>query len=161
MGRGDIVNFFTNSLSQRDWTDSSTRETKKTGKEFEVAQVLVIDDDPQIVEAVELILEKEGHHVRSASSAAEGAATLAGCEPDVVILDVMMEQENSGLALARKLRRSGFTRPIILMTSLGRVTGFDYGRNEDFTPVDVFLEKPVSAKTLAEKVREVLEQSGG
>jgi DNA-binding response OmpR family regulator len=90
----------------------------------------------------------------------EGKQALGTFKPDVMILDVMMEQPDDGLALAQELRREGNTVPILMLTSVGRVTGMSYDRDNDLVPVDAFFEKPVRPGDLLRKVAELVKRQG-
>ena len=124
-----------------------------------MAKVLVVDDDPDVVEACRLFLESKGHKVVCAYSRAEGMKAIQESNPELLVLDVMMEQPDDGLAMAQELRRTGYKAPILMLTSISKVTGMEYGRDKDLVPVDAFVEKPVSAATLAAKVAELLGKS--
>ena len=129
-----------------------------------MARILIVDDDPDVVEACRLFLEREHHQVAWAYSRAEGMRAIAEHAPDLLILDVMMEQPDDGIAMAQDLRRQGFSRPILMLTSISRVTGFTYGKDKDLVPVDEFQEKPIEPATLVRKVAQLLaahEQQAG
>ena len=126
-----------------------------------MAKILVVDDDPDITYAVSLYLKREGHEVQAAGSRAEGMKALAAFQPDLMILDVMMEQPDDGIAMAQDLRRAGSTLPIVMLTSVGKVTGMSFDRDSDLVPVDAFFEKPVKPETLLAKVSELLKQKRG
>jgi DNA-binding response OmpR family regulator len=121
-----------------------------------MAKILIVDDDPDVVAATTLFLEKEGHEVASAPNRADGMAAIRKAKPDLLVLDVMMEQPDDGIAMAQDLKKEGFDRPILMMTSIGRVTGMDFGKDEDVIPVDDFVEKPVKPAVLVEKVKALL-----
>jgi DNA-binding response OmpR family regulator len=123
-----------------------------------MARILVVDDDPDITFAVSLFLKKEGHEVQVASNRSEGKQALDSFKPDLMVLDVMMEQPDDGIALAQELRREGRTLPILMLTSVGKVTGLDFGRDNDLVPVDAFFEKPVKPADLVAKVAELLKK---
>ncbi len=125
-----------------------------------MARILVIDDDPDVVEACRLFLEKDKHTVIAAYSRTEGMEAVANHKPDLLVLDVIMEQPDDGIAMAQDLRRTGFNGPILMMTSLSKVTGLSYSRDDDTVPVDAFLEKPVDAATLTSKVKDLLNEKG-
>ena len=126
-----------------------------------MAKVLVVDDDPDVTEACALILEKEGHEVSSVHSREEGMKAVAGFQPDLMILDVMMEQADDGMRMAQDLRREGFQKPILMLTSISKVTGLDYSEGSPVVPVDEFVEKPVEPAVLVEKVTELLQKGEG
>ncbi len=123
-----------------------------------MARILVVDDDPDITFAVSLFLKKAGHEVQAAANRAEGRKALDAFKPDLMVLDVMMEQPDDGIAMAQELRREGCTLPILMLTSVGKVTGMSFGSDDDLVPVDAFFEKPVRPEDLVAKVAELLKK---
>jgi len=121
-----------------------------------MALVLVVDDDPDIVETCRLVLQKEGHEVATATNPEEGMTAVHSIKPDLIILDVMMTEADDGFAMAQQLRREGFDNPILLLTSLTQVTGMQYDKQDEIVPVDAFLEKPTDARTLLQQVNNLL-----
>lgn len=124
-------------------------------------RVLLVDDDPDFIEANSIVLEAAGFQVLTAASGAAGFEMVEREKPDVVVLDVMMENTDEGFAVARRIRqRLHSAVPIIMLTSVGKVTGYDYKPEEhpDFFPVEAFLEKPVPPAMLISRIREVLEK---
>jgi DNA-binding response OmpR family regulator len=125
-----------------------------------MARILVVDDDPDITFAVSLFLRKEGYEVQSAASRAEGMSAIASYKPDLLILDVMMEQPDDGIAMAQDLRRTGQKLPIVMLTSVGKVTGMHFDKDSELVPVDAFFEKPVRPEELLRKLQELLKKQG-
>jgi len=125
-------------------------------KEWKVSRILIVDDDPDIQEACTLVLEKEGFEVRCASNRIEGLQKVADVKPDLLILDVMMEEPDDGLTMARELRRQGFDRPIIMLTSVNAALGLTIDRDDEMVPVEKFQSKPVEPATLVAQVNELL-----
>lgn len=123
-----------------------------------MARILVVDDDPDITFAVSLYLKREQHEVRTAASRAEGMEAVRAFAPELIILDVMMEQPDDGIAMAQELRRAGSAVPIIMLTSVGKVTGLEYGRDSDLVPVEAFFEKPVRPDDLLKAVAGLLKK---
>jgi DNA-binding response OmpR family regulator len=121
-----------------------------------VPKILIVDDDPDIVEACRLVLEREGYEVNGASSRGEGMKTLEGGSPDLLILDVMMEEPDDGLRMAREIRKAGHTFPIIMLTSVNAAMGLNIDKDEEMVPVDEFQPKPVDPQTLVAKVQKLL-----
>ncbi|MCJ7823956.1 MAG: response regulator, partial [Anaerolineales bacterium] len=69
-----------------------------------MAKILVIDDDPDLVTAVEHILASQGHTVLKATSGSEGLAKIQEDPPDLIILDVMMDTTTEGFQVSLRLR---------------------------------------------------------
>jgi len=121
-----------------------------------MARILIVDDDPDIVEAGTLFLEKEGHTLAAAYNREEGMRAVAAFAPDLLILDVMMEQPDDGFAMAQDLRRQGYKLPILMLTSVASASGLAFGRDEEMVPVDEFQAKPVEPAELIRKVNRLL-----
>ena len=121
-----------------------------------MAKILIVDDDPDITFATGLFLKKAQHEVRTASNREEGMKAIEEENPDLIILDVMMEQADDGIAMAQELRRQGCETPILMLTSVGKVTGFTYDEDQEMVPVDAFFEKPIEPDLLVKKVNELL-----
>lgn len=126
-----------------------------------MAKILIVDDDTDLVEACQLFLEREGHVVSAAHNRPDGLEAVKKFDPDLLILDVMMEQPDDGFAMAQELRRTNFTKPILMLTSIAKVSGMDFGRDNELVPVDDFQEKPIEPAKLLSKVRELLKKKEG
>jgi DNA-binding response OmpR family regulator len=126
-----------------------------------MAKILIVDDDPDITFATELFLKKAQHEVLTASNRADGMKAIEHDNPDLIILDVMMEQADDGIAMAQELRRQGCETPILMLTSVGKVTGFTYDEDQELVPVNAFFEKPIQPDLLVRKVNELLAKPEG
>ncbi len=125
-----------------------------------MARILILDDDPDITFAVSLFLTRQGHEVRTAATRGEGMQALGEFQPDLLILDVMIEQPDDGIAMAQELRRNHNRVPIIMLSSVGRVTGMRFDRDDEMVPVDAFFAKPARPEELLAKVDELLARKG-
>ena len=123
-----------------------------------MAKILIVDDDPDIVDAGRLVLEREGYEVEGAPNRAEGMKRLEELKPDLLILDVMMEEPDDGLRMAREIRKNGNTVPIIMLTSVNAAMGLNIDKDGEIVPVDEFQPKPVEPQTLVAKVKKLLGQ---
>jgi len=142
---------------------------KKEGKGNMKAspKILIVDDDPDFVEIGRLSLEGKGYQILTASTGREGWEMVQKEGPDLVILDLMMEDLDAGMTLSRKIKtdpRHAGTR-ILMLTSIARETGMDFSpRTEDDLrklKVDDFHSKPIKVKTLLEKVGKLLARREG
>jgi DNA-binding response OmpR family regulator len=119
-------------------------------------KILIVDDDPDIVDSLGLILTAEGYQAVSATSRGEAMLAVDKEKPDLIILDVMMEQPDDGFVVAQDLRHKGVKTPIIILSSIGHVTGYKFGKDSEVAPVDEFVSKPVAPKDLVAKVKKFL-----
>ncbi len=128
------------------------------------AKILVIDDDPDIALATRLVLEKAGYEVLEARSSAEGLAKIKAEKPDLIVLDVMMESTTAGFQTALMLRsrdpkseyKDYSNIPIIMLTSIHSTTPLRFGPEEDYLPVEEFIDKPIDPEVLVAKVNALL-----
>jgi DNA-binding response OmpR family regulator len=123
-----------------------------------MARILVVDDDPDIVEATQLFLTREGHQVEGAYSREDGLRKVDSFHPDLLILDVIMEQPDDGFTMAQELRRAGNKIPILMLTSVESVSGLSFGKDVEMVPVDDFQTKPIEPAKLVEKVNHLLKR---
>ncbi len=123
--------------------------------------VLVVDDDPDFVEAARLILEPAGYRIDSASNGTEALKAMIASPPDLVILDIMMDGVLDGWDASWRIRSNPLLHdmPILVVSS---ITSSDYlsmfPTDEDHL-IDNFLSKPVAPDRLLSEVRRLLERS--
>jgi CheY-like chemotaxis protein len=124
-------------------------------------KILVVDDDPDVIEASTLVLEKAGYVVVSANSRMAGMVAVMSEKPDLIVLDVMMDEPDDGFHLAQNLRADGVETPIVMMSSIGRVSGFAFGVDNELLPVNAFIEKPAPPEKLLQQVNQLLQPEKG
>jgi DNA-binding response OmpR family regulator len=123
--------------------------------ESSMALIAIIDDDPDILDASSLVLKSKGYNVITASNPNDGYKIVKEKKPNLIILDVMMDEPDDGFFLAQRLRKEKITTPILMYTSVSKAIGFEFGKNE-MVPVDDFVEKPISPDELVKKVESLL-----
>ena len=127
-------------------------------------KTLGIDDDPDIVEAIRITLEASGYQVFDAASGTTGLAQVKEINPDVIILDVMMDTLTEGFQVSLQLRSPDPASeyapyrdiPILMLTAIHQTTPMRFSPEDDYLPVDDFVEKPIAPKSLVEKVGALL-----
>ena len=122
-----------------------------------MALIAVIDDDPDIREASTLVLKAKGYEVITASNPKDGYDIVKKQSPDLIILDVMMDEPDDGFFLAQKFRKENIKTPILMYTSVSKTVGMDFGKS-DMVPVDDFVEKPITPELLINKVELLLKK---
>ncbi|MHB1687224.1 MAG: response regulator transcription factor [Ignavibacteriaceae bacterium] len=135
-------------------------KTNQQNKGFNMALIAIIDDDPDILDASSLVLNSKGFKVITATNPEDGYKIVKENSPDLIILDVMMNEPDDGFFLAQKFRKEKINTPIIMYTSVSKSIGMDFGVNE-LVPVNEFIEKPISPDQLIEKVEALLKSKEG
>jgi len=125
--------------------------------------ILLVDDDPDFVEATKLVLEQSGYCVTTVLSSEECLSKLKEVKPDLIILDVMMESDHSGFDVCRELKRDSETKkiPILMLTAVDRKYPLNFASaagDEYWLPVEDFIDKPVEAGVLIERVKKLLKE---
>ena len=131
-----------------------------------MAKILIVDDDPDIALATRMALENAGHQVVEARSQKEGLQAVKQENPDLIVLDVMMDTATAGfqaaLALRNKDPESEYKDyrhiPIIMLTSIHSTTNVRFGPDEAYLPVEAFIDKPVDPESFVAKVAELLQK---
>ena len=118
-------------------------------------RVLIVDDDLDFLEMHSTVLKNRGYEVATAQSAKECLEKLDRDRPDLVVLDVMMEQFDAGFELSKKIKKMHPGLPVMLLTSIGHQTGLDFSSSAAVlkeTGADILLDKPVSPETLITEI---------
>ena len=113
--------------------------------------ILVVDDDPDLVETVALMLESKGCEVGKAYDGIEGEESIKERRPDLIILDIMMPRKD-GYVLCSELKANEETRdiPIILLTAVGEAVPSTRYTHADgmATEADEYIPKPIDTEGL-------------
>jgi CheY-like chemotaxis protein len=118
-----------------------------------------------MVMAIRMPLEKNNYEVYEASTGEEGLRQVKEVEPDLIILDVMMETTTAGFQVSLQLRsedpKSEYAAyrdiPIVMLTAIHTTTSLRFAPDEEYLPVDVFLDKSVDPDKLLSTIKQLLE----
>lgn len=127
------------------------------------AKILIVDDDPDIVEAMRVVLESRQYQVDVAKSGEEGLKKVRLEKPDLIILDIMMETGDRGFDVARELKKDRNYKdiPILMLTAVKEKTGMDFEKeagDKVWLPVDDYVDKPLKPEELIAKVETLLKR---
>ena len=120
-------------------------------------KILIADDEPNIVTALELLLQRNGYEVHVARNGEEALKLVEDCNPDLVLLDVMMPVR-SGYDVCTRIRECAEWRhiKIIMLSAKGRDAEINRGLS---IGADLYVTKPFSTRELMGKIKELLDQS--
>lgn len=129
-----------------------------------LGKVLIVDDDPDITEAMKVVLEHRGYQVSSALDSAIATEQLEKEVPDLIILDVMMTTPQEGFAYSRWLHQEERYKniPVLMLSGVKDQTGIDFkstAGDESWLPVTAFLDKPVKPDVLVQQVADMIKTS--
>ena len=123
-------------------------------------KILLIDDELDSIEPLKIVLKSEGFWIETAQSPQEGIDKVKQVNPDLVILDVMMPSDYEGFEVARHIRENLGLKdlPILILSNVHNVKKVPYrfAPDENFLPVDVFIDKPVDPDVLLDTVNTLL-----
>lgn len=125
------------------------------------ARVMIVDDDPDFLEQMRMYLESRGYTVNSASNRPDGEELLTRIEPDIAVLDLMMENEDDGFVLAYRIKKRFPNTPVILVTAVTHETGLEFDETEDggnWIKADAILAKPIRFEQLEMEIARLLRE---
>ncbi|HDQ71003.1 MAG TPA: response regulator [Chloroflexi bacterium] len=125
-----------------------------------MTKILVIDDDADFLLAVRMVLEANDFEMEEATTPREGIDKVLSTDPDLVILDVMMPRDYEGFDVAREIREKHerIDLPILILTNVhsAKKVPYRFAPDEDYLPVDVFLDKPIEPEQLLDTIQDIL-----
>jgi DNA-binding response OmpR family regulator len=113
-------------------------------------RILYIDDDIDLLDAMRLRLEKAGYGVDTALSAEQGLKVFKANPPDLILVDMMMEEVDAGMNLVKDLKLAGNQAPIYMLTSVGD----QLNQSTDYMKLglDGVFQKPVAFDVLVRTI---------
>ena len=122
--------------------------------------ILLVDDDYDYLFQQKIYLESWGYNVITAESQAEAEDLLEKIRPDLAILDLMMESDDSGFILSYKLKRKYPDTPVIIATAVSAETGMSFGigseEERNWIKADQYLEKGVRPEQLKLEIEKLI-----
>ncbi len=125
--------------------------------------ILIVDDDQDYLYQLQMKVEKFGFKTVTAESQREAEVLLEKIKPDLAILDLMMENEDSGFILCFKMKKKYPDVPIIIATGVMAETGITFDINDEnnrkWIKADRFLDKGIRSELLREEIVKLLLKS--
>jgi len=130
------------------------------------AKILVIDDDPDFVDAITTILQSAQYEVISAADPAQGKQKILGEKPDLILLDIMMDSLFDGFSLCHSVKTSKEflevkDTPIIFVSAVKEMTGSRFqfeGKDQGMAGPDDYIDKPVKPEDLLARIEKLLKR---
>jgi CheY-like chemotaxis protein len=126
-------------------------------------KILVVDDDMDLLEQMAAVLTAEGYEVVASEGRAAAEEALLQTKPDLAILDLMMEEKDSGFVLSYAIKKLYPDTPVILLTAVSGATGVSFATHQSdaqsWTQVDKVMDKPIRPEQLKTEVRRMLQET--
>jgi DNA-binding response OmpR family regulator len=126
------------------------------------SKILLVDDDQDFALQTRMHLEAAGYDVAVAESVRAAEELLADNRPDLAVVDLMLEEVDSGFVLSYHIKKQYPGLPIIMLSGVASETGIGFdaatGEERDWINADVFLAKPVRFEKLDQEIRRLLEE---
>jgi len=127
-------------------------------------KILVIDADQEFSDHLKEVLEGAGYVVDQAYTSKQGMTKLEFFQPDLLVLEVLLEENDSGFFLAREVRKHPIfgAIPIFMLTAVAEKTGGRFSLEEDgyWMKVDDFADKPLPDEEILARVERLLAKKG-
>jgi DNA-binding response OmpR family regulator len=125
------------------------------------ATILIIDDDPDFVDAISSILESAHYNVSTAPDPKKGKEKISSEKPDLILLDIMMDSLFDGFSLCHSIKTSKeFSHiPVIFVSAVKEHTGSRFqftGEDQGMRGPDDYLDKPVNPDDLLSRIKKLL-----
>ncbi len=118
--------------------------------------ILAVDDDQDVLDALRMILEANGYTMVEAHSGEQGLRLYRESKPDLLVVDLMMEEVDAGTSFVRELRAQGNTAPVYMLSSVGD----NLNANTDYSALGLsgVFQKPLNPDTLLSILRTRLKE---
>ncbi len=118
-------------------------------------KVLIVDDDPDFLEQMDMMFKSNGYRTRTAPGRSEAEAVLEEYQPEIAVIDLMMENDDDGFILAYRLKRKLPECAVLMVTNVTGETGLEFPRVDDsagWISADAVFSKPVRFEQLEEQL---------
>ena len=122
-------------------------------------KILVVEDDPDMMDQMKIYLESQKYEVLSASSQKEAETLIKPGNFNAAVLDLMMENPDSGFVLSHKIKKMDPKLPVILVTSVTKETGFYFDKAHDpksWIKADAIIHKELRFEQLNAELKRLL-----
>jgi CheY-like chemotaxis protein len=123
-------------------------------------KILVVDDDTDIIDQLTMLLGSEGYEVIAAGGQQEAEEALMIHRPDLAIVDLILEEQDSGFILCHEIKKLYPGTPVILLTSVKAATGISFAtttaEQQSWVKADRLMDKPARPEQLKTEVRRLL-----
>ncbi len=123
-----------------------------------MTRILIVDDDPDFVEATRIVLEGEGYETIRAADGDEAMHAIRAEKPDLIVLDVIMSSILDGLNVTQQLQEDPAHKdiPILMVTSIANTDYAALFPTDEYVHINAFMTTPISPDALTSQVKRLL-----
>lgn len=125
-------------------------------------RILIVDDDPDCLFQLGYQLKSAGYDVIALGSEQEANQWIEHHKPDLAVVDLMMEREDSGFTLSRALKKKYPELPVIILTAVTPETGFSFhlrsAENRKWIYADLYIEKSMNREKISEQIKQMIKE---
>ncbi len=126
--------------------------------ESQIRRVVTVEDEPEMIDLIKLILTRKGFEVIGANGGAEGLKIIRELKPDLILLDLMMP-ELDGWQVYQQIKSDDETKDIPVIVVTAKAQDIDKVLGLHIAKVDDYISKPFSLQELVDRVDKVLKKS--
>ena len=126
--------------------------------ESQIRRVVTIEDEPEMIDLIKLILTRKGYEVFGANGGAEGLQKIREIKPDLVLLDLMMP-EMDGWQVYQQIKGDEATQHIPVIVVTAKAQNIDKVLGLHIAKVDDYISKPFSLQELVDRVEDVIDRN--
>ncbi len=124
--------------------------------------ILIVDDDPDFLLQLELILKSSGYRVIQAGTRSEAEEMISESSPDALIADLMLEEEDDGFVLCYWSKKHYPDMPVIIVTGVAGETGIEFAaitrEERSWIKADILLAKPIRPEQILGELGKLLNE---
>lgn len=125
-------------------------------------RILIAEDDMDLLEQMTMFLENEGYEIISADNEKDAATIIRNQDFDIALLDLMLENSDSGFILSHKVKKKNPDIPVIIITAVTEETGFCFDTqsqaNRQWIKADALINKDVRLEQVKREIKRFLKE---
>jgi len=125
-------------------------------------KIMLVDDDPDFIEPIKMLLESHNYTVKTANSEEGAIKLLETYKPDLAVLDLMMDNFDSGFILSHKLKKLYPDTLVIIATGVAKETGFRFSSDskygENWTNADLIMDKGIRPDQILKEIKKLFKE---
>jgi len=125
-------------------------------------KIMLVDDDPDFLETIKMVLESHNYEVEAAYSEEGAVKLMESFKPDLAVFDLMMDNYDSGFILSHKLKSKYPDALVIIATGVTKETGFRFSADSEYganwTKADLIMDKGIRPDQILKEIKKLFKE---